>query len=1330
MDWNVWRRWRRCSTRSQASARRQTRLRWEPLEERRLLTVSPLAANTPSVTAAITSEDEQTANGLIFTRNALDGAEVSFLKITSINGGTLYLSDGVTSIHDGNFIDFDDGVNGLKFTPFSDSVSSGSFVAQAAVSNSDSGLGGELVTADITVTPVNDAPIAGDDLLANIAQDSGTQTISISALLINDVTGPANESDQTLTFLTVSNPIGGDVSISGSTVLFTPTAHYSGAASFQYTIEDNGQTNGGDDFLSSTANVSLTIYETNALPLGGNDALSSVAEDSAGRTMSFASLLVNDAPGPSFESNQSLTIISIGSEVGGNASFTGSSILFTPDAHFNGTASFVYTIQDDGTTDGLFDPQTADVTVSFTVTEVNDPPVGASNSISDISEDDAVYSIPFGTLLSDDSPGPTDESNQQLTVSGVGNALGGTVSISGTEVLFYPTLDYNGPAGFVYTLRDNGTTAGADDPKSSTASVTFNISAVNDPPTGGDDPLSSVNEDSGVRTISFATLLGNDGMGPTNESNQSLTIVGVNSAVGGTVSISGSNVRFSPTANFHGTASFSYVLQDDGTSFGVSDPQTSSAVASFPIIEVNDAPTANADAPSPLTDSNPRALSFVSLLSNDNAGPPDESAQTLTIIGVSNPVGGTVALSGSNVIFTPTGGFSGQASFNYTAQDNGTTAGANDFRTAQGSVSFSAAAVNTAPINTLPAPITTSEDLPTAITGVSISDIDAGSASIAVSLSVAHGSLTLSTGVTLGLSAEQISGNASATVRITAPLLAINNTLGNIAGLSYQGALNYVGSDLLTVVSNDLGNSGSGTPLTDSDSLAITLNVQNAAPHVTRINGTTAQLAGTSLSDQFTINFSSATGYSVIANGLALAASNFAGITALLFDGRGGNDTLTVNSLAGVTDSVTLQPNGLLLDGPTVHLQADRFETISAVGQSEDNATFTGSSGVDVLYGFPDHEQIQTSGTSHFLNGFGSFSAQSGGGIDTAILSGSNGNDTFVGSSTTCTLSGAGYQLQTTGYSAVYAFAGNGGTDVATLNDSSGDDIFGCIKEFASLQRPGSYFYQTLFFNQYTAAPTLGGDDLAFVFDSSGDDTFTGSPTQARIEGPGYNTTLNNYDRVFSFHAFGGNDTVQLNGSSGDDTFTGLPQFSVLSGPNYFLQVGAYASVNVDASTGGADTALLYGSSGNDTFTARPTLGTLVGQAYSLQVSSFRYVYADASQGGTDAATLHDSTGDETFNGLADFSSLSGAAFFYQATGFGTVAAAPSAGGNDLALFYDSLGSDIVTLGGAQADIQFPSTRVTVSSYGRVVATKSNAGTDRVLRSAINYSFATVGNWL
>ena len=152
--------------------------------------------------------------------------------------------------------------------------------------------------------------------------------------------------------------------------------------------------------------------------------------------------------------------------------------------------------------------------------------------------------------------------------------------------------------------------------------------------------MTSVAEDSGLRLIPIASLLSNDAKGP-------LTITAVSNAVGGTVAIKGSNIEFTPTADFNGTASFDYTVSKNG--------QADTASVSFAVTEVNDAPVATDDAlTSVAEDSGKRIISFDSLLGNNSAGPADKSGQTLTITAVSNAVGGTVAINGSNVEFTPT----------------------------------------------------------------------------------------------------------------------------------------------------------------------------------------------------------------------------------------------------------------------------------------------------------------------------------------------------------------------------------------------------------------------------------------------------------------------------------------------------------------------------------------------------------------------------------------------------------------------------------------------------------------------------------------------------
>ena len=97
------------------------------------------------------------------------------------------------------------------------------------------------------------------------------------------------------------------------------------------------------------------------------------------------------------------------------------------------------------------------------------------------------------------------------------------------------------------------------------------------------------------------------------------------------------------------------------------------------VTEVNDTPDAFNDTLTAVDeDSGQFAVPFATLLGNDTKGPANENAQTLTVTlagGTGNPTGGTVVLDtpNSQVLFTPAANFNGQASFDYTITDNGTT---------------------------------------------------------------------------------------------------------------------------------------------------------------------------------------------------------------------------------------------------------------------------------------------------------------------------------------------------------------------------------------------------------------------------------------------------------------------------------------------------------------------------------------------------------------------------------------------------------------------------------------------------------------------------------
>lgn len=243
---------------------------------------------------------------------------------------------------------------------------------------------------------------------------------------------------------------------------FTPTPNYNGAASVTIETDDLGNT-GADGNKTDTDTVNITVGSVNDAPT--LDALGNltIAEDATTQTVNLSGITAG--PGES----QTLTVTAVSSNTGiipnptvtYTSPNTTGSISFTPVADANGgPVTITVTVMDNGgTLSGGVDGFQRQFTV--TVTEVNDAPVATDDPLGNILEDASPVTIPFGTLLGNDTKGAANESAQTLTITAVGTAVGGTVQIVGTDVIFTPTANYNGPASFEYTLQDNGTTNGS-----------------------------------------------------------------------------------------------------------------------------------------------------------------------------------------------------------------------------------------------------------------------------------------------------------------------------------------------------------------------------------------------------------------------------------------------------------------------------------------------------------------------------------------------------------------------------------------------------------------------------------------------------------------------------------------------------------------------------------------------------------------------------------------------------------------------------------------------------------------------------------------------------
>lgn len=131
----------------------------------------------------------------------------------------------------------------LTYQPNPDFNGSDSFTFKV----NDGSLDSNTATVNLIVKPVNDAPVARDDIAATVEN----VPVNINVL--------ANDSDvdgDQIVLVSVSNAVNGKVEIVGGEARFTPNAGFTGIGSFSYTISDG---HGG----TAVGKVTVTIKPAN-----------------------------------------------------------------------------------------------------------------------------------------------------------------------------------------------------------------------------------------------------------------------------------------------------------------------------------------------------------------------------------------------------------------------------------------------------------------------------------------------------------------------------------------------------------------------------------------------------------------------------------------------------------------------------------------------------------------------------------------------------------------------------------------------------------------------------------------------------------------------------------------------------------------------------------------------------------------------------------------------------------------------------------------------------------------------------------------------------------
>ena len=247
--------------------------------------------------------------------------------------------------------------------------------------------------------------------------------------------------------------------------------------------------------------------------------------------------------------------------------------------------------------------------------------------------------------------------------------------------------------------------------------------------------------------------------------------------------------------------------------------------------------------------------------------------------------------------------------------------------------------------------------------------------------------------------------------------------------------------------------------------------------------------------------------------------------------------------------------------------------------------------------------------------------------VENVTLAGSNDDDTLVSTPDTVTLDGQGYSVVATGADDVLVY-GTGGKNVASLYDSTGDDVFTAGPGSSTIEYASGNTVQVDHFGFVHAYSKAGGNDTASLYDSDGNDYFKGVPTYGKLVYEDETLVRAKFfDVVHAYAKAGGNDVARFEDSAGNDTFIAKPTFAKMKfDGGAFIRAKFFDAIHAYAKAGGQDTARFTGSAGDDLFYGSPGVSRLeAASGVTLRAELFDRVFAHGGKGSDDRAFLYDS---------------------------------------------------------------------------------------------------------
>ncbi len=390
---------------------------------------------------------------------------------------------------------------------------------------------------NVTGYPVTDnsnaIPAAVNDTV-NVA----VETVYAGDVTVNNGNGVDSLGDTPSTIALVADVPGGEGTLtlnSDGTFSYDPGTSFIGTTSFTYNITDSTPD------TSNTATVSITV--SNTVPVAVVDTFST----QPGVVITSGDVSGNDTLGEPVNTFNLVTNVTLGTLTWyGDGTFD-----FDPGTMVDGdSTTFDYSI-----TDGK-PSASPDTSLSVTVTinvSANSAPVATNDAFT---FNHTVGLQNLAVVLADNGNGiDSDADGDPMTINSVGTpSSGGTAVINADNVTidYTPSGTFAGTETFTYTITDGAAT-------SNTATVSVTLS--NTAPAAVDDAF-TVTQDTTDNVL--AVMAANPTTADSDADGDTITLSTVVSPTtqGGTATISGADILYTPPAGFTGTDTFTYTIND------------------------------------------------------------------------------------------------------------------------------------------------------------------------------------------------------------------------------------------------------------------------------------------------------------------------------------------------------------------------------------------------------------------------------------------------------------------------------------------------------------------------------------------------------------------------------------------------------------------------------------------------------------------------------------------------------------------------------------------------------------------------------------------------